>query len=176
MIAAKNHWGEWGLLVLRSGNSVAIAATATSSSSRRRRRVDTRIVEEPPQRRAAACRNPSGGMGVAGDLFVVPRRRCHGIAAASLLDLTSQAPSAMATFPERSTRFTGEGPAFDGWDAGGSPGQLGEAGQSRTLQTLYHPLDDSRQQATGSPIRWPLGHRRSSIVGLIRLRTRILSS
>ena len=41
---------------------------------------------------------------------------------------------------------------------------------------LCHPLDDSRQQATGSPIRWPLGHRRSSIVGLIRLRTRILSS
>ena len=37
---------------------------------------------------------PSGRMGVAGDLFVVRRRRCSGIASSSLLDLTSQAPSA----------------------------------------------------------------------------------
>ena len=47
---------------------------------------------------------PSWRRGIAGDLFVAPRRRCRCIASSSLLDLTSQAPSANVTvFMEGST-------------------------------------------------------------------------
>ena len=48
---------------------------------------------------------PFGRMGVAGDLFVSRRRRCHCIASSSLRNLASQAPSANVTvFMKGSTK------------------------------------------------------------------------
>jgi hypothetical protein len=74
---------------------VLFVASATASSSRSDddamsvtswRRNDKEIDAVPPP--------PFGLMGVAGDLCVARRRRCPCIAFSSLLDLTSQAPSA----------------------------------------------------------------------------------
>ncbi len=51
---------------------------------------------------------PFGRTGVSGDLFVVPRRRCSGIASSSLRDLASRAPPASITvFTNRSTKIEG---------------------------------------------------------------------
>ena len=89
----------------RSINTVTFVASATASSSRNDddamsvtswRRSDKVIDAVPPP--------PFGLMGVAGDLRVARRRRCPCIASSSLLDLTSQAPSANAIlFMERDT-------------------------------------------------------------------------
>ncbi len=74
---------------------MTFVASATASSSRSDddamsvtswRRRDKEIDAVPPP--------PIGLMGVAGDLCVARRRRCPCIAFSSLLDLTSQAPSA----------------------------------------------------------------------------------
>ncbi len=58
-----------------------------------RRRVDAQTSARRSNKEMVPSQ-PFGRMGVAGDLFVVRRRRCHRIASSSLRDLTSQAPSA----------------------------------------------------------------------------------
>ena len=64
------------------------------------------IGEEEQQRDGPVPPQPFGRMGVAGDLFVVRRRRCHCIVSSSFRDLTSQAPSAYATvFMKGSTQL-----------------------------------------------------------------------
>ena len=77
---------------------MTFVASATASSSRSDddamsvtswRRSDKEIDAVPPP--------PFGLMGVAGDLCVARRRRCPCIAFSSLLDLTSQDPSANVT-------------------------------------------------------------------------------
>ena len=69
------------------------------------------IGEEEQQRDGPAPPQPFGWMGVAGDLFVVRRRRCHCIASSSLRDLTSQAPSAYVTVFMKGSTKGGHGAA-----------------------------------------------------------------
>ncbi len=87
---------------------MAFVASATASSSRSDddamsctswRRSDKEIDAVPPP--------PFGLMGVADDLCVARRRRCPCITSSSLLDLTSQDPSAnVIVFMERDTKPT----------------------------------------------------------------------
>ena len=63
------------------------------------------IGEEEQQRDGPVPPQPFGRMGVAGDLFVVRRRRCLCIASSSLRDLSSQNPSPYVTvFMKGSTK------------------------------------------------------------------------
>ncbi len=89
----------------RSINTVTFVASATASSSRSDDdAMPVCIVEEGDKEIDAVPPPPFGLMGVARDLCVARRRRCPCITSSSLLDLSSQAPSAnVILFMERDT-------------------------------------------------------------------------
>ncbi len=67
--------------------------------------MSVRIAEEERQRNRCRPADTLRAEGVVGDLCVPRRRRCPCIASSSLLDLTSQAPSAnVIVFMKRGTR------------------------------------------------------------------------
>ena len=89
-------------LVSCPSNTLTIVASATALISRSD---DESML---PHRRGGATkkpapsrRNPPGRWGLRGHLVVARRRRCHHIDSSSLLDLVSQAPSAIVNVLER---------------------------------------------------------------------------